>query len=265
MKRNKGFTLIELLVVIAIIAILAAILFPVFARAREKARQTACLSNLKQLGLGIMQYVQDYDEQFPVGQRLGTAPYSQLDAAAGTTTRPNWFAAIFPYTKSVAVNVCPDAPTVPPGPFSAQPTANSSTSYSYNGLLCTVIADVEGGTPLVPSPPPIGTITGIARPSELMMFEDTGNTWANSQPYPRFIGGIGGLWNDPVHTGLVKKSLQLHSDGLNMVFVDGHAKWVEATSVMVGTKYSAASKSYNLGGGASFDKTANNLFNPYKQ
>jgi prepilin-type N-terminal cleavage/methylation domain-containing protein/prepilin-type processing-associated H-X9-DG protein len=67
MKRS-GFTLIELLVVIAIIAILAAILFPVFARAREKARQTSCISNLKQLGLGMLMYVQDYDERFPNGQ-----------------------------------------------------------------------------------------------------------------------------------------------------------------------------------------------------
>ena len=65
MSRKRGFTLIELLVVIAIIAILAAILFPVFARAREKARQSSCLSNVKQIGLGMMMYVQDYDERFP--------------------------------------------------------------------------------------------------------------------------------------------------------------------------------------------------------
>jgi prepilin-type N-terminal cleavage/methylation domain-containing protein len=69
--RKKGFTLIELLVVIAIIAILAAILFPVFARAREKARQSACLSNVKQLGLGIMQYVQDYDGMYPDSSSCG--------------------------------------------------------------------------------------------------------------------------------------------------------------------------------------------------
>ncbi|MCW3060774.1 MAG: prepilin-type N-terminal cleavage/methylation domain, partial [Capsulimonas sp.] len=67
MKRNDGFTLIELLVVIAIIAILAAILFPVFAKAREKARQTTCASNLRQLGLAMLQYVQDNDETFPFG------------------------------------------------------------------------------------------------------------------------------------------------------------------------------------------------------
>ena len=72
MKRNKGFTLIELLVVIAIIAILAAILFPVFAKAREKARQASCASNEKQLGLAIIQYVQDYDETFPAASAQPT-------------------------------------------------------------------------------------------------------------------------------------------------------------------------------------------------
>ncbi|BDI33637.1 hypothetical protein CCAX7_56880 [Capsulimonas corticalis] len=94
--RSQGFTLIELLVVIAIIAILAAILFPVFAKAREKARQTSCASNLKQIGLAMTQYVQDNDETFPFG---------------GTTMieghQVNMFYGLYPYTKSVAVFACP--------------------------------------------------------------------------------------------------------------------------------------------------------------
>ncbi|MEO7719030.1 MAG: DUF1559 domain-containing protein [Capsulimonas sp.] len=94
--RRKAFTLIELLVVIAIIAILAAILFPVFAKAREKARQISCLSNLKQLGLGMLQYNQDSDESFP---RSNCPP-----------DRDNWAQVIYPYVKSMNVYKCPDNP-----------------------------------------------------------------------------------------------------------------------------------------------------------
>src|SRR5436305_5829833 len=93
-KQNRAFTLIELLVVIAIIAILAAILFPVFAQAREKARSISCLSNTKQLGLAVMMYVQDYDETFPLAfsaASLGATPTTYLVnwAADYTTTDAN--------------------------------------------------------------------------------------------------------------------------------------------------------------------------------
>ncbi len=94
MKR-RGFTLIELLVVIAIIAILAAILFPVFARAREKARQTSCLSNVKQLSLGVLMYTQDYDERLP---------YCDCNAYSSGT---NWAISTQPYVKNAQIFVCP--------------------------------------------------------------------------------------------------------------------------------------------------------------
>jgi len=120
-RKRAGFTLIELLVVIAIIAILAAILFPVFAKAREKARQTACLSNMKQIGLATLQYVQDYDESFyshrdncatspcsgylnPDGTVRGDA--SHLDSAS--LGKYFFMYKLQPYTKSYAVFVCPD-------------------------------------------------------------------------------------------------------------------------------------------------------------
>jgi len=92
MHTRKGFTLIELLVVIAIIAILAAVLFPVFAKAREKARQTSCINNCKQLGLAFMQYVQDNDEKFPSTINWGS----------------DWAYNIYPYVKSAGVYKCPD-------------------------------------------------------------------------------------------------------------------------------------------------------------
>ena len=100
MRKLQGFTLIELLVVIAIIAILAAILFPVFARAREKARQTNCLSSIKQIGTASMMYVQDYDEMFP-GHTSGPDPSY------------DWPIALLPYTKNAQLFRCPSASPAP--------------------------------------------------------------------------------------------------------------------------------------------------------
>ncbi|MFP3902987.1 MAG: DUF1559 domain-containing protein, partial [Armatimonadota bacterium] len=112
MMRGRGFTLIELLVVIAIIAILAAILFPVFARAREKARQTACLSNVKQLGLAMHMYIQDYDEKFP--GRAATTHYPPWDHPWSY-----WYKVIEPYVKNEQLFVCPSENKTP-------------TSYGYS-------------------------------------------------------------------------------------------------------------------------------------
>ena len=103
---RKGFTLIELLVVIAIIAILAAILFPVFAKAREKARQTSCLSNCKQLGMSFMMYVQDYDERYN---------YWNTDLGDASASAQPWWVVIQPYTKNAQIYVCPSVTSW--GPF----------------------------------------------------------------------------------------------------------------------------------------------------
>jgi prepilin-type N-terminal cleavage/methylation domain-containing protein len=138
--KSKGFTLIELLVVIAIIAILAAILFPVFAKAREKARQITCTSNEKQIGLAILQYVQDYDERFPGGApgevalRIGN--YQTFGGQGyGATGGPGWAGNIEPYAKSTGVFDCPDDST------SAVKGTNGvmkyPVSYGFNNFLPT--------------------------------------------------------------------------------------------------------------------------------
>jgi prepilin-type N-terminal cleavage/methylation domain-containing protein len=119
--RAKGFTLIELLVVIAIIAILAAILFPVFARARENARRSSCQSNLKQVGLGIVQYIQDYDEKFPITNGA---------AADGST---GVFVNLQPYLKSTQVLQCPSEPNPPSS--ATLPGQPGYTDYGYNRYL----------------------------------------------------------------------------------------------------------------------------------
>src|SRR5918999_2235755 len=110
-RGRRGFTLIELLVVIAIIAILAAILFPVFAQAREKARETTCLSNCKQIALAFQMYAQDFDQQFTwQGPRLGD---DNADFMA-PNAKPTWGAGLMPYIKSPKVYICPSAR---PSPF----------------------------------------------------------------------------------------------------------------------------------------------------
>jgi prepilin-type N-terminal cleavage/methylation domain len=101
---RRGFTLIELLVVIAIIAILAAILFPVFAQAREKARQTQCMNNLKQMATGTISYTQDYDEKFPM------AVYAPVLNPNGQQCAFTLFDAIFPYIKNIDITRCPSEP-----------------------------------------------------------------------------------------------------------------------------------------------------------
>src|SRR5579883_1480681 len=149
-NRSNGFTLIELLVVIAIIAILAAILFPVFAKAREKARQASCQSNEKQIGLAILQYVQDFDEHFPVG--------------FSTDNGIGWAGTVQNYVKSGGVFKCPDDATT-----SINGTNFVTESYAMNTNLVG-----NGNT---------GALASLGAPaSSVMVVEITNNTAAVTDP-----------------------------------------------------------------------------------
>lgn len=127
-KARRAFTLIELLVVIAIIAILAAILFPVFAQARESARTTACLSNMKQIGTGLMMYIQDYDEMMPGSRMIG----GQGDCNSNGTN-VTWQSVINPYIKNFGVFQCPSNPNR--RLTTEERDKNFLTSYAANGVV----------------------------------------------------------------------------------------------------------------------------------
>lgn len=187
---KRGFTLIELLVVIAIIAILAAILFPVFARAREKARQTSCLSNVKEIGLGILMYVQDYDERAMLH---------------GLPNAERWPELVEPYIKNWQIFTCPSrAETGYSGGH------DSTVGYAYN-YLCS-------GTPVhYPH-----TLSMVKYPSETCIVVDGGYYYLWYTGYYR--SAIPGSSN--YGTNGYSTLIGQHNGGNNMCFYDGHAKWL---------------------------------------
>jgi prepilin-type N-terminal cleavage/methylation domain-containing protein/prepilin-type processing-associated H-X9-DG protein len=222
--RKSGFTLIELLVVIAIIAILAAILFPVFARARENARRASCQSNLKQLGLGFAQYVQDYDERFPMWRAAGCAGGHEgecgwaINAQYATIAPP-----IFPYTKSIQILQCPSEKTAATIDLNA-----SFSDYFYNSNVGSdgSLSGGCGGS----NDNNVGTL-----PRNLSEFDATALTillgdatankaddWSNGYSSCSGSGSASknGRWDPAVDT-----TAKRHLEGANYAFADGHVKW----------------------------------------
>lgn len=201
---RRGFTLIELLVVIAIIAILAAILFPVFAKAREKARQSSCLSNVKQIVLAHLSYAQDYDETFLSGRYPGICMYghNHQDAApAAINDYQGWANHLIPYVKNTQIFRCTSQ--VPGTCTSATGAAYTNNAYGYNYDGCVGKA-----------------MAVVTTPAEQMIIQDMQDTFVitSTNTQVNCFNQFG--------TGIVR-----HNDGANVGFVDGHAKWLSGSAI----------------------------------
>lgn len=266
MERRSGFTLIELLVVIAIIAILAAILFPVFAAARASARQTSCLSNTKQLNLAMMQYIQDYDERFP-GWQYGLRTTEDSGSY--------WTNAIYPYVKNTGVYRCPDDVlewTNPEdwtklGPdggahdifrnmgdyYWSKPNNPNYVSYGFNEVLGYGGGN-QGGRQLgaIGRPAEFSDLAESV-PSLYSPWEDSTRNpdwivprvafaadsrgcclmWENDRLLPNdYVTGAGTSWG-PYSLAMLDASTR-HRGGLNVAYADGHNKWIRWTKASWG-------------------------------
>ena len=204
---RRGFTLIELLVVIAIIAILAAILFPVFAKAREKARQSSCMSNLKQIGIGLLAYAQDYDETFP---SIGGANYTVDDHLTsgngnfgwdGTSmVYHDWAYVILPYLKNTQIFICPSST------YNCYGCAYGMPSNGFNtagAVVSTFGSCVKMGT--------------LQKPSETMIVSEKGGGGGT-----RYI-----MVNNTTANAGYYACRASHNEGGNITFADGHVKWMK--------------------------------------
>ncbi len=207
MRRHRGFTLIELLVVIAIIAILAAILFPVFSRARAKARQASCISNLKQFGLAVDMYAQDHDEFLPP-HNDDEPPYPPYDWRWDV-----FIYRLYPYTKNYQLTKCPDDPGWnEPGTG----VAGRDRWWSY---------DFNRGCEYGPQQP--GWLAAFEVPADTVLLFDGAEE----------DHGVELTDNDSLHLGFGSwgaestKAYTRHSEGHNILWADFHVKWVKAGTI----------------------------------
>lgn len=240
MKRTSvtsGFTLIELLVVIAIIAILAAILFPVFSQAREKARQTSCLSNMKQIGTGIYMYVQDYDERYPYSDVTlpNTEPSPVNPKATGSFARRvnhyKWEAWIMPYTKNSQIYFCPSR-------VIDQEAWNVNGEIKNGYALNLSITGASNGTsnrvPFIG-----GSIAGIQTPAETFIVQELWNQVTynyllfngnDATIYPAALREDWAAYLKP--NNVIDRRSTPHNEGFNLAYCDGHAKWMKVDSFL---------------------------------
>jgi prepilin-type N-terminal cleavage/methylation domain-containing protein/prepilin-type processing-associated H-X9-DG protein len=219
MTRRTGFTLIELLVVIAIIAILAAILFPVFARAREKARQASCTSNLKQIGLAHMMYAQDYDERL--------APYevnhgSSLRRAGAT------YDVIYPYTQNEQIYICPSEEFTYNGHAGGTTRSEfaAGTGVFRQTMLASysVVRDMSGSDRVTPTPFPSSgrKMAEFTRPAETIIVFETRTGYVGNKSNVGFYDDETPRPMDS--SGNVGVMRYRHNLQMNVAYADGHVK-----------------------------------------
>jgi prepilin-type N-terminal cleavage/methylation domain-containing protein len=222
-KQYKAFTLIELLVVIAIIAILAAILFPVFAKAREKARQISCTSNEKQLGLGLLMYSNDYDEHMAI-YSCGLGYNGDVGYGGDGVDGFRWGDGVMPYTKNIQIFTCPDFVNTgglpsnmelfPTPPFAVGGPYLYGRTYSYGYTTPNSATDTYGVAGM--------TLSAIVVPAGTIMLADTaGASSIGFNTEPPTIGQLGGAVDGFRHSGESSKDA-----GVSAIctFADGHVK-----------------------------------------
>ncbi|MCL5103412.1 MAG: prepilin-type N-terminal cleavage/methylation domain-containing protein [Armatimonadetes bacterium] len=221
--RKSGFTLIELLVVIAIIAVLAAILFPVFGAAREKAKQSACLSNLKQMASGLNMYLQDNSDTWPMLYWSYQAPsgWEPLDANGGFI---GWDQMISKYVKNRSVFICPGNLMTWSG---NKKVRYQITNYMYNAYLGMSLCD-NGGNPSYPNAP--RKESDVARPTKTVCLSDGGiDDWART-----FMAGNDGQFlpkgAQGARAGTSPQIKVTHNHGGQFIFADCHVSWQDVSN-----------------------------------
>jgi len=253
-SNNKdGFTLIELLVVIAIISILAAILFPVFARARENARRASCMSNLKQQGLAVMMYTQDYDEKYPLANTITTQ--TPPDGYFWSSGAWFWPQTIFPYHKSTQAFYCPSASSQPVGTASYNLGKPIPISYNYGANLLIMRNYTE--TPI--------SLSSVNAPASAYLLMDYGSYRIDVAQIKitksgwGWLPGSGSLGATFYNTSPPADwETGRHFDGVNVVFADGHVKWLKSSVV-----YQEALKCTSCSYGTTPPSTIKSAWNPY--
>ncbi|MBC8142133.1 MAG: DUF1559 domain-containing protein [Armatimonadetes bacterium] len=210
--KIAAFTLIELLVVIAIIAILAAILFPVFAQAREKARQTSCLSNSKQIGLGMLMYLQDSDETFPRAWYYDNTPSDPVE-------RYKWIDGIAPYVKNETMFTCPSDDEGNGGnkPYKFR-NGNNYGSYAMNA---TYYGSADAATPPYEQP-----LAALSLPAQTVWVLECANTGLGNNFEIEWLDAAA---NPPIEKGpngfrVMRNIAERHQGTTNILWCDGHAK-----------------------------------------